>query len=67
MKIKLIDSDDYMLIRKWWEKHEWEPVHPYLLSDTGYLILDEDMNITQIMKGWNEQTIKQLIEDVLIN
>ena len=31
------------------------------------LILDEDMNIKWISKGWNEQTIKRLIEDVLIN
>ncbi len=38
-----------------------------LTSWPMFLILDEDMNITQIMKGWNEQTIKQLIEDVLTN
>ena len=66
MKIKLIDSDDYMLIRKWWEKHEWEPVHPYLLSDTGYLILDEDM---PIVAGWYGKTnsLTALIEWVVKN
>ena len=38
-----------------------------LTSWPMFLILDEDMNITQILKGWNEQTLKQLIEDVLTN
>ena len=66
MKIKLIDSDDYMLIRKWWEKHEWEPVHPYLLSDTGYLILDED---TPIVAGWYVKTngLTALVEWIVKN
>ena len=66
MKIKLIDSDDYMLIRKWWEKHEWEPVHPYLLSDTGYLILDEDM---PIVAGWYVKTngLTALVEWIVKN
>jgi len=66
MKIKLIDSDDYMLIRKWWKQHEWEPVHPYLLSDTGYLILDEDM---PIVAGWYGKTnsLTALIEWIIKN
>ena len=66
MKIKLIDSDDYMLIRKWWEQHEWEPVHPYLLSDTGYLILDED---TPIVAGWYVKTngLTALVEWIVKN
>jgi len=66
MKIKLIDSDDYMLIRKWWEKHEWEPVHPYLLSDTGYLILDEDI---PIVAGWYVKTngLTALVEWIVKN
>ena len=38
-----------------------------LTSWPTFLILDENMNIKWISKGWNEQTIKRLIEDVLIN
>ena len=66
MKIKLIDSDDYMLVRKWWEQHDWEPVHPYLLSDIGYLILDEDM---PIVAGWYGKTnsLTALIEWIIKN
>ena len=66
MKIKLIDSDDYILIRKWWEQHDWEPVHPYLLSNTGYLILDED---TPIVAGWYVKTngLTALVEWIVKN
>ena len=66
IKIKLIDSDDYILIRKWWEAHDWEPVHPYLLSNTGLMIFDEDL---PIVAGWYGKTnsLTALVEWVVKN
>ena len=45
MKIKVIDKDDYILITEWWKHYDWKPVHPYLLSENGYIISDEGENI----------------------
>ena len=53
MKIKVIDKDDYMLITEWWKHYDWDPVHPYLLSNDGYIISDEDKNI---VAGWYVKT-----------
>jgi hypothetical protein len=53
MKIKVIDKDDYILITEWWKHYDWDPVHPYLLSNDGYIISDEDKNI---VAGWYVKT-----------
>tara|TARA_R110002167_G_scaffold291467_1_gene496287 strand:- start:115 stop:504 length:390 start_codon:yes stop_codon:yes gene_type:complete len=66
MKIKVIDKDDYILITEWWKHYDWEPVHPYLLSNNGYIISDEDKNI---VAGWYVKTNTQtaLIEWIVKN
>ena len=66
MKIKIIDKDDYMLITKWWKHYDWDLVHPYLLSENGYLISDEDENI---VAGWYVKTdsLTALIEWIVKN
>tara|TARA_R100000008_G_scaffold75897_1_gene55367 strand:+ start:66 stop:623 length:558 start_codon:yes stop_codon:yes gene_type:complete len=38
-----------------------------LTSWPTFLILDEDLKIVEILKGWNEQTLKLAIEQILIN
>ncbi len=53
MKIKVIDKDDYILITEWWKHYDWDPVHPYLLSNDGYIISDEDKSI---VAGWYVKT-----------
>ena len=66
MKIKVIDKDDYILIRKWWKYYDWEPVHPYLLSKNGYIISDEGENI---VAGWYVKTdgLTALVEWIVKN
>ena len=55
-----------MIIRKWWKEHNWEPVHPYLLSNTGYLIMDNDI---PIVAGWYVKTngLTALVEWIVKN
>jgi len=66
MKIKLIDSDDYAIISEWWKSHDWEPVHPYLLSNSGFLIMDEDV---PVVAGWYVKTngLTALVEWIVKN
>jgi len=66
MKIKLIDSDDYETISEWWKSQDWEPVHPYLLSNTGFMIFDEDL---PVVAGWYGKTnsLTALVEWVVKN
>ena len=66
MKIKLIDSDDYETISEWWKSHDWEPVHPYLLTNSGFLIMDEDL---PIVAGWYVKTngLTALVEWIVKN
>ena len=64
--VKLINSDDYIMIRKWLEKHNREPVHPYLLSNTGYLV---SFNESPIVAGWYVKTngLTALVEWIVKN
>ena len=66
MKIKKIDSDDYIMLKDWWEKHGWKPVHPYLLTNDGYLVLDNDF---PIVAGWYVKTngLTALVEWIVKN
>tara|TARA_Y100001938_G_scaffold135729_1_gene197714 strand:+ start:2407 stop:2799 length:393 start_codon:yes stop_codon:yes gene_type:complete len=66
INVKLINSDDYIMIRKWWGKHNWEPVHPYLLSNTGYLVSFNDF---PIVAGWYIKTnsLTALVEWIVKN
>ena len=38
-----------------------------LTSWPTFLILDEDLNVRWFLKGWSEETIRLLIEDILAN
>ena len=66
MTIKKIDSDDYNMLKDWWKEHNWKPVHPYLLTNDGYLVLDNDF---PIVAGWYVKTsgLTALIEWIVKN
>ena len=52
--IRLIDrSKDMKYIVEWWKEHGWTPVHPYMLSETGYIVEHEGQ---PIVAGWYVRT-----------
>jgi len=54
------------MIREWWKEHKWVPVHPYLLSNSGYLVLDNEV---PIVAGWYVRTngLTSLVEWIVKN
>jgi len=52
--IRLIDrSKDMEYIVEWWKEHGWTPVHPYMLSETGYIVEHDNQ---PIVAGWYIKT-----------
>ena len=53
VEIRLIERDDMQYINRWWKEHGWEPVHPYMLSRTGYVVSQND---EPVVAGWYIKT-----------
>jgi len=67
MNVRIINKDDYSIIAKWWEHYDWKPVHPYLLSNSGFLVSDDNKN--GIVAGWYVKTngLTALVEWIIKN
>lgn len=43
MHVKLFNkSEDYNIVKEWWEKHNWPVIPQSSLSTTGFIVKDEN-------------------------
>jgi hypothetical protein len=49
MNVRKIEKEDMNYINSWWVSHNWQPVHPYMLSPDGYIVTSGEK---RFVAGW---------------
>ena len=43
-------EDHYQVVKSWWDQYEgWDAIHPDILSDTGFIVFEDD---EPLVAGW---------------